>query len=329
MGSIYVIRNSRNGKCYVGQTTGDAVRDRLYYHINGRGSRLMKNAVEKYGRDAFTFEVIHDGVLDCQLDDLEIEAIKKYNSVAPNGYNLTSGGFSKKKLSDETKQKISQTKIEKGYKPFLGRNHTPEAKRKISLAHQGKIVSNETKRKISLASKNISSETRKRMSEAKRGKRLSIQHRQKISASNIGRKHTTESRQRISEANKGKVRSEETRQRISDANRGTKHTFETKRKMSLARQGKVVPESTRRKISEAKKGEKHHYFGKTFSEEHRRKISNALMHPDHAAARDYFFFLPPEMSLTEKRRLLYSKFPNVDNSTIRKWVRKWKPKESD
>jgi hypothetical protein len=43
--------------------------------------------------------------------------------------------------------------------------------------------------------------------------------------------------------------------------------------MNFCRNGRTHTTETRRKISEAMKGEKHHYYGKTFSEEHKRKLS--------------------------------------------------------
>ena len=92
MGSIYLIRNTINGKCYIGQTTLDAIKERIPRHLHGHGSLLVARAIAKYGKDTFTFEILHDGIINEFLNHLEIEAIKEYNSFIPNGYNLTSGG---------------------------------------------------------------------------------------------------------------------------------------------------------------------------------------------------------------------------------------------
>ena len=72
-------------------------------------------------------------------------------------------------------------------------------------------------------------------------------------------------------------------------------------------------------MSEARKGQKK----PPRSKEHRRKLSEANRHPDYTPTRDYFFSLSPEMSLTEKRRLMYSKFPHISERAIRNWIRKW------
>ena len=81
MGSIYKITNTANGKSYIGQTIQDAVKTRIRYHFAGRGNQLVKRAIEKYGQDAFTYEILHDGIIPEFLDDLEKEVIAKFNTV--------------------------------------------------------------------------------------------------------------------------------------------------------------------------------------------------------------------------------------------------------
>ena len=104
MGSIYKITNTANGKSYIGQTIHDAEKTRIRYHFAGRGNQLVKRAIEKYGQDAFTYEILHDGIIPDFLDILEIEAIAKFNTLSPHGYNLTTGGEGGSP-SDETRQK--------------------------------------------------------------------------------------------------------------------------------------------------------------------------------------------------------------------------------
>jgi len=69
----------------------------------------LQDAVRKYGIDKFKFEIL----VICFDEDrykLEIEYIQKYNSMVPNGYNLTKGGegggFYGKKHSETTINKI-------------------------------------------------------------------------------------------------------------------------------------------------------------------------------------------------------------------------------
>ena len=107
-----------------------------------------------------------------------------------------------------------------------------ETRRRMSEAHKGRNVSEETKIKLSVASKNPSEETRRKMSEWIRSE---------------------ETRIKISEASKGHNVSEETRRKISEAHKGHTVSEETKRKLSEARKGKTHSEETKRKISEANK----------------------------------------------------------------------------
>ena len=87
--------------------------------------------------------------------------------------------------------------------------------------------------------------------------------------------------------------------------------------------GKSLSEETRRKISEANSGENHPQYGKPLSEETRRKISEAQEIPERTVARDLFFSLPPDMALAEKRRVLRQKITGVHRTTIYRWTHKW------
>ena len=145
MGCIYLIRNLKNNKCYIGQTIHDAVKGRINDHLNGKshGSQLVKRAVEKYGKDAFTYEILHDGIIPKFLDMLEKEAIAKFNTIAPHGYNLDTGGANGTP-SEETRQKQSEAKKGKKRGP-----HSESHCRKISEGQKGKKLSAEHRRKIS------------------------------------------------------------------------------------------------------------------------------------------------------------------------------------
>ena len=219
MGYIYMIRNTVNGKAYIGQTI-----KKPEYRINAHldctenGSLLLKRAIEKYGRDAFTFEILHDSVLDILLDDLEIAEIKKHNTLAPNGYNLDSGGNANKFVSDETRRKMSEA--QKGRKPI-----SPETRQKMSEAQKGRTHSPEARRKISEANKR-----RKGI----KLKPLSLEHRRILLEANKGRTHSPEARRKISEAKKGKSCSPEARRKISESNKGRKYSPEQYKTRSLS-----------------------------------------------------------------------------------------------
>ena len=235
MGSIYKITCVTSGKSYIGQTINDP-KVRINSHLNCKsdGSLLLKQAVEKYNADAFTVEILHDSVCDTLLNDLEIKEIKKHNTLAPNGYNLTTGGASGIP-SVETRQKISKT--------LKGRKLSPEHIRKSAEGNKGKKLSPQTRRKISEAlkgkkGKERSPETRRKISEANKGRKHSPETRRKISKiqSKIqkGRKHSPETRRKISKGNKGKIVSPETRHKLSKAHTGKKHSSEHRKRISRA-----------------------------------------------------------------------------------------------
>jgi group I intron endonuclease len=114
MGYIYKITNTVSKKCYIGESKEKDIETRWKGHkyaiSRGEGCPALQNAVIKHGWDAFTFEVL----IICFDEDrfrYEKEYIKKYNSMVPNGYNLTEGGQTSgntgQKHTEETKKKIS------------------------------------------------------------------------------------------------------------------------------------------------------------------------------------------------------------------------------
>ena len=82
---IYKITNTVNSKSYVGYTTDPE--SRWQSHRQNRGSKLVFQAIKKYGLNKFTFEVIAEDTVDN-----EQQYIEKHNTMTPNGYNLTEGG---------------------------------------------------------------------------------------------------------------------------------------------------------------------------------------------------------------------------------------------
>ena len=69
---------------------------------------MLKRAITKYGKEVFVYEILHDGIFPEFLDTLEVEAIEKFNTLAPQGYNLNGGGNTNKNLSEETRANMSK-----------------------------------------------------------------------------------------------------------------------------------------------------------------------------------------------------------------------------
>lgn len=102
-------------KSYIGitkQTFEERMSNHKYvaFHKKNRNyNLLLYKAIRKYGWDNFTKEVILDKVAENKIDELERQYIKNLNTLAPNGYNLESGGIRNKNHSEKSKKKISKS----------------------------------------------------------------------------------------------------------------------------------------------------------------------------------------------------------------------------
>jgi hypothetical protein len=172
IGQIYIITNIITNKKYIGQTLSHRKNNNKYRPFGYQGRfkdhisealcntkkkqcSYLNNSIRAYGKGAFKVELI----LECnkeELDTMEQKYINDYNTLYPNGYNLTIGGkvFSKinpsidstctlvipKKRggcisrSDETRAKMSESLVK-----VMG---TPEARQEQMLRTQKQHSSN-------------------------------------------------------------------------------------------------------------------------------------------------------------------------------------------
>ena len=182
-GIIYGYTNLESGRMYIGQT--------LHQELRWNQHRYCKNPTGWHkdyqnNPDKYEYSVIEYDVPEDKLDEREIFWISFFDSYR-NGYNLTPGGDGLPKgykLSDETKQKMSERK--KGENnPMYGKKHSEETRKKISEHHAdvsgenhpmyGKHHSEETLIKMRgennpMYGKKHSEETRKKMSDAFKGR---------------------------------------------------------------------------------------------------------------------------------------------------------------
>ena len=85
---IYKIQNLINHKIYIGQSVN--IEKRLSVHKSSKDNCYIHNAIQKYGIMNFDFSIV-ESCPKQELDEKEIYYIKKYNSLIPNGYNMTPG----------------------------------------------------------------------------------------------------------------------------------------------------------------------------------------------------------------------------------------------
>jgi group I intron endonuclease len=192
---VYLIQNTVNGKCYVGQHAGEDLEKYWQFNVkkalaNKGNKTFLYRAIRKYGPENFTIRTIHVPIDAAGMTNAEIAYIKFFGTQNEElGYNITAGGPGRlgTKCSEHNKKLYSELYTGKKTKP-----HTDEAKVKMAAACKGRVFSEEHKLNIS---------------KAKSGKPLgtkSKEHREKLSTSLKGRKFSEETRARMSAARLGK-----------------------------------------------------------------------------------------------------------------------------
>lgn len=180
---IYLITNTDTGKQYVGQSVN--IKRRFNAHKravktqNPRAAFYLHKSMAKHGIEAFTFEPLLYANDADYLNLMEQKCIESFNTLAPNGYNLDTGGCVNRTISEETREKLKNRPAwNKGIKlsdeqkknlsaAMVGRPannkgipRTEEQKAKQSAAmkgkpawNKGKPMSEEQKKKLSLVDK--------------------------------------------------------------------------------------------------------------------------------------------------------------------------------
>lgn len=126
---VYVHTNKINGKRYVGITNN--ITKRWY----GKGKKYSNcphfwAAIQKYGWDNFTHEIIERGLSREEANDAEVYYIAKFRTREKEyGYNIQEGG------------KVVPT--------MAGKHHSEATKKKMRESALGRIISDEQRRKHS------------------------------------------------------------------------------------------------------------------------------------------------------------------------------------
>jgi group I intron endonuclease len=111
---VYIAKNLINGKKYIGYTT-KSLEERVQEHLRKSRNKNEKHyfylfmiAIKKYGEESFEWDVVDncESIEDCCKK--EKFYIKEFNTISPNGYNLTEGGNGGIQCQ-ETKLKISES----------------------------------------------------------------------------------------------------------------------------------------------------------------------------------------------------------------------------
>lgn len=210
---IYQIRNTINGRVYVGSAVNVRVRWSGHVcqlnqgcHDNGH----LQNAWRKYGGDAFVFE---------KLESVEPENLIEHEQQWMDLLNVTESGYN-----------ISPTAGSQ-----LGMKHSLETRRKIGLSSKWRIGENN-----SMFGKKHTMETRTKISKALKG--LVPWNKGKVHLTGEknpmhGKKHTAEALAKMREARKGQIVWNKGKTHMSGEKNpmyGKRHSEETRAKMRMS-----------------------------------------------------------------------------------------------
>jgi len=160
---VYKVTNNVTGMQYIGITKN--IQQRMYKH--SKYGYYLHKSIKKYGIENFSYEIL----ANCSTYEIagkyEVRLIKKYNTLAPNGYNLVEGG-EYLKLNDAVKAKIANSK--KNYK------FTEE-----HLANLRKAAKVKGEHRKGIRRPPFSEEWKKAISKGRTGLKLNQEHKDNIS----------------------------------------------------------------------------------------------------------------------------------------------------
>lgn len=284
---------SPSGKKYIGQTKD--LNKRIKQHQYSKGCINFSNAINKYGFNNFKLDILATGLTLNSSCHFEKFYIKHFNTVSPNGYNLTSGGISYIH-NEETKIKIRNNNIvRKGYwhgktgklNPNFGKKVSEDILAKMRLIRGEKHWAYGKKGKLCCHyGRKLTKEHKEKIGNSSRGRIISDETKQKISIANsgensymYGKKMPDYIKEKIRIANSGKKRTEEQNKATSERQKGENGYWYGKIGELHHSFGKKLSEETKNKISESRKGEKNHNFGK-FGEYNKSSKKYIILNPN-------------------------------------------------
>lgn len=213
-GLIYLIENQINGKQYIGQTMD--LNRRIKEH-KYRRDIAVELAIDKYGWDNFTAEILKSDIPEDKLNEKESYYIGKYDTFEGRGYNCTSGGDGVKR-SEMTEEMLESLVMK-------GEDH-PKSKISKELGQKiYKVYHNTDITQKELAEKHNTCQHT--MSKIVRGEHWTTEDKETIDCTKSGEDspmygthHSEEVKEIIREANTNKEVSEETREKLSKALKG-------------------------------------------------------------------------------------------------------------
>ena len=247
-GIIYRVTNTVNGKTYIGQTKTPLGKRWSKHCSDARAGAgwVLAAAIRKYGKEAFTVDVVEECADKEALNAAEIAWISKLQPV----YNACAGGGGLGAPSPEVRAKISLA--------IRGAKRSEQTRRNMSAAQKGHPVAEETKQKIY--------EATAWYREHLKQKRISAPKRKYVRVHKTPLQHLYDAAGAITRAEKIAI--------------AAKHGFASGTRQRLVGElnpmyGKAKPEEIKQALSEKLSGENNPYYGKEHSEDTRAKMRAA------------------------------------------------------
>ena len=87
---LYMLKNSKTGKIYIGQTNN--FDRRIAQHKRARGDTPLYRDIRKLGWKSFSVKMLRVAFSKKEINNLEKQEIEKRKTIHPSGYNMKKGG---------------------------------------------------------------------------------------------------------------------------------------------------------------------------------------------------------------------------------------------
>ena len=250
--ATYIIFNTVTGHYYIGSTISiynRLLNNRKTLRNNKHHAVKLQEIYNKQEELTFLIGLIYTESAE-ESREIEDKLIKEHLgkelccNMIDNALAASNG------MSNAAKENMRQAQ--------LGKKLSSDTKKKLSIAHKGKIFSEEHRaniRKVKIGSK-ASSEAKRNMSESRKKVIMSDDWKQSISKSLKGRKFSPEHRMKLSLAGKGKKLSPEHIEKMRISKKGYKASPETRVKLKESLRLRLLDPEYRKKLSNSQKGRK-------------------------------------------------------------------------
>lgn len=106
---VYIHICLSDAKAYIGWSVNPKIRWRQ--HCAAKDNRPFYNAIRKYGKECFESQILFRTTNLEEVKKKEIEFIKQFDTLVPNGYNLTVGGEGGDTFANNPNKEVIRRKL--------------------------------------------------------------------------------------------------------------------------------------------------------------------------------------------------------------------------